>query len=416
MGSVYAVTNIMDTINYEHVNCFRGSGNRGFCGWGVRDRGGDLTLNRSVLCQNWAANPGSTINHIRFRTGAVTGAGTIKFAFWSKAPSAVQYTLVGTVELDGTEFDAGWVADTIYVYTLTTPVRFPNVSGATCLMSVYTPTGNLVQLDYTAATGSADARIYTGDATATTSFDWDSGASVADSQFAVSAEAFDEPDTWEAITDGASMYEENDDWQNAGDCTSPGAGWNNVANIYDGNAGTVSTSVGGNGSVIYIDLGAGQVATDPWARGSSFPDYTVSGVRGVRQISISGDVALNGTIAVAYSDSDSDTIPAAGYENIYWNDTVAAFTDDILIPVIARWLRISQAGTSAADTIKEVEVYQMQYQVADGKFYVEAEEARHYVWLENYPSADKVFKFSVENVCGATSRTSDPITNRRYKD
>jgi len=416
MGSVYAVANVMDTINYEHVNRFVGNGNRGFSGWGVRDRGGDLPLNRSVLCQNWTATPGSTVNYIRFRTGAVTGAGTVTFGFWSLAPGAIQYSLTGSVILNGSEFDTGWVADTVYVYAFTTPIRFPNISGTTCVMSAFTPTGSLVQLDYTAATGSADSRLYTGDATLSNPFDWKNDPLVSDSQYAVSAEAFDEPDLWEAMSNGGSMFEVNEDWHNVLYCTSPGAGWSNLANIYDGSGATSATSVGGNGSDIYIDLAAGQVASSLWGRGASFPDYTVTGVRSVNKISISGQVAALGTITISYSDKDTSTIPPAGFESIYWNDTAAVFADIVEIPVIARWLRISEAGAAITDTISEIEVIQMEYMVSDGKFYVESSEGKHYVWVENYPSSDKVYKFSVENVCGATSRTSDPITNRMYKD
>lgn len=416
MGSVFAVNNIMNRINYEHIRCYKGNGNKGFCGWGVRDRGEDLPVDRSVLCQNWAASPGSAINYIRFRTGTVTGAGEVTFAFWAKAPSAVQYSMVGRVILDGSEFDGGWVDDTDYIYALPSSIRFPNVSGTVCLMSAYTSAGSNVALSYTSDTGSADARVYNGDASDHNLFNWDSGAGVSDVAFAVSAEALDEPSSWVGVEAGASMEDQNEEWHDPAYCTSPGGGWDNLGNIYDGNPATASTGVGGNGSVIYIDLAAGQIATNPWIRGSSFPDYSETGVRGLMRISISGEVILNGAIALAYSDRDTETVPTAGFENIYWNDTVGAFSHDITVPVLARWLRIVQAGTSAGDSISGLEVFQMQLRVANGKFYVEAEEPRHYVWVENYPVSDGAYKFSIQNVCGAESRTSSPMTNRRYKD
>ena len=416
MGSVYAVTNVMDSANYQFINCYQGNGNRGFCGWGVRNRGGDLALNKTVLCQNWAANPGATISYIRFRTGAVTGAGTITFTWWQKAAGVATFTRKGTITLDGSEFDAGWVADTVYVYALPTPVQFSSTSGSTCLMSVYTPVGSLVQLDYTAATGSADARIYTGDASANASFDWDTGLGVTDVAYAIAAEAFDEPDLWDTIDNGGSLIEESANWEAPAFCTSPGAGWDNLGNLYDNNPATISVSVGGNGAEVLLDLGAGQIATEPWAQGKSFPDYTETGVRAVYLIDIEGEVKIGGTIALAYSSTDTDTAPVAGYENIYWNDTVAVFSDTITVPVIARWIRITEAGASAVDEIGEITINQIKYGVTDGKFYVEAEDASHYVWVDNYPKSDKAYVFSIENVCGAESRTSDPITNRKYKD
>jgi len=410
MASVFGVNNIMDTQIYDKIKAYEGVGNIGFCGWGVRDRGEVMNDGITLLCENWRAHPGASISWLRFRIGSYAGgAADIIFSFWQKAPAALTYTRAGTVTL--TEADIAMTPGE-YTYALATPISFSSVSGTTCLMAVYTSAN--VHLDCTDDTGAAEARVYAGNASASATFDWDAGVNVKDSTIAASAEAFDAPTTWDQVLDGGCVVQHSTAWQDPAYCTA--VGWANPTNIYDDNPATVSTSTGGNGSAIYIDLGAGFDPADPWDRHNVFPDYAAYGVRAVFQMHMSGVVDADGGLAVSYSDSDSDDVPVAGWETIYWNDQSDAYDDDITIPVVARWIKITEVGTSAVDTVSEFSVDIMSTRVTDGSFYVEPSEDPNIVWVESYATEDKVYVMSIGNIAGAESPTSTPVTNRRYRD
>ena len=410
MASVFGVNNIMDTQIYDKIKVYEGLGNIGFCGWGVRDRGVALPSGRSVLCQNWPAREGSSISWLRFRVSAYAGGSAdIVFSFWQKGPGAITYTRVGYVTITEADID---MSPGEYTFALDTPISFSSVSGTTCLMAIYTSAN--VQLDYTDDTGSNDARSYIGDASASATFDWDAGAGVSDRPFAVSAEAFDSPTDWDQVLDGGCIGAESTAWQDVHFCTS--TTWTNPENIYDGNPATAAVSTSGNGAAIHIDLGAGLVPDTPWARLNVFPDYTAYGVRAVFRMHIDGIIDIGGGIAVSYSDSDEITVPVGGWETVYWNDNSGGVDDDITIPVIARWIKITEVGTSVLDEISEFSVRIMTARVTDGNFWVEPAEDPNLVWVESYVTEAKAYVMSIGNVARAESPTSYPVTNRRYRD
>jgi hypothetical protein len=403
MATVYGIKNVLDSRIYDRIQAYEGVGNIGFCGWGVRTRGSALLSGRTVLCQNYAANPGASISWLRFGIAAYAGgSASIIFSFWQKGPTAITYTRVGTVTI--TQDDIAMVSGTTYTWALDTPINFSSVSGTTCLVAVYSDTN--VQLDYTSNTGSSDARLYVGNASANTTFDWDNSGSVSDQPYAVSAEAFDAPSSWDMVLDGGAVASEDTDWQDPLYCTS--TEWSDPEHIYDG-----------NGASIYIDLGSGFVpsVTGAWARENIFPDYGDYGVRAVYKMFISGTIQASGGISVSYSDTDSEVAPGAGYETIYWNDTPGAFSDDeIAIPVVARWIKITEVGTSATDEVSEFEIQTFSYHVTDGRFFVESSQNPNAIWLESYPASDKAYVMTLANIAGAESPATMPITNRRYCD
>lgn len=401
--------NNLSQAKYEHVVALEGTGSS-FCGWGVRDRGGDAALDKTLLCQNWSADSGTVIEWIRMRTGSAGGAGKFIFAFWQQSISGGDYTNVGTVTFDENDAGGAWGVNTNYIFQLENPIAFASGAVSYCRMSVYSDAANVAVMS-AAATGSADSKVVHSDISSSLTYDFDSAG---DLDMGASAEAFASPISVRAIEEGGTLNEENANWQNAAACTA--VGWTNVANIYG--AG-VAVSSGGNGAKILIDLDSGGIHIPTWGHNNEFPDYSLYGVRAVSSIDITYELMLSGGLSIEYNDTDSNTEPLGAWEEIFRDVSApsgAPISETIEIPVVARWLRITEIGTSITDEVTIVNVYQMRLEVTDGKFYVASIDDPHLVWLESYPAQDRLYYFQVKNKAGSSSYVSDPISNRKYKD
>ena len=416
MASVFGINNIMDTQIYDKIKVYEGVGNSGFCGWGVRDRGELMPDDKTLFCRLWRPSAGSTISWLRYRIASLgSGLCTLTFTFWEKRASASKYTRVGRVFLRSDDVD---LSPGEHTYPLLQPIHFSSSPDTECAMAVHCLG---VGLSCTSDTGAATALATNGDVSESL-FDWNpiTNPNVALSPTAVSAEAFDAPIDWSLVLEGGAISGPETDWQDASYCTS--STWSNPGNIYDGDASTSATSTAGNGAAIVIDLGAGLEPEEPWHRQNKFPDYSSFGVRAVHRMEITGTIATGGGIAVSYSDADQSTAPISGWETIYWNDTtvgageIKIFDDEISIPVVARWIKITEVGASTTDTVSSFKVYSMQARVTNGEFGVEPSEDPNLVWVESYVTRDKVYAMTIGNIAGAESPLSYPCTNRRYRD
>jgi len=249
------------------------------------------------------------------------------------------------------------------------------------------------------------------------------------SNWAVSFECFTEPDTWTALTYGGAISEENTDWHNASWCSSPGGEWSNPVNIYG--AGVSSSTA--NADALYIDVGASAALPtgDPWnpsgislgipgGIGDVFPDYTAYGVRALTYIKVDADMGASGTekIYIQVNDTDDDTqYPTTGWQTMYIIEGTNAVSIEVHIPVIARWVRFVKGGTDTNQCdIDDVEIHNIVYAVSDGDFPINMVEDRHHCWVENYPTAVRIFKSSVKNMAGAEGTPGLPFTNRENVD
>lgn len=423
MATTMGIRNQLVYAKYEHIAAAEGDG-MSFCGWGVRNRGSDLTQGNTYLCTTWGADPGTTIEWIRFQTGtgAMPGNGDITITFWQQNALGGNFTNRGTVTFTEADTDAGtWAANTVYTFQLDTPISFGTYAASNCFVSVYTSgAADVLQLS-SSTTVAANTNWVAGDISEQASYDWDSEPQVAT---AIALEAFSSPTSYTTMTGGGSMTEETTDWQNGTACTASGGGagsWttgvapDDPSGIYTGGANAFSA--GGNGSEIIIDLHNGAAYTI--YPGSGYPGsaYAVYPLAYLEMTYTLNNPGGTSALSVQYNDDDAAVAPAGGWEELWRDgDAVGATTETIAIPVVARWLKIEQIGTNVLDQVSDFNVYVFEVEVTDGKFYVDANDAIHYVWLDEYPDEDKLYHFQLKNKAGSGSDWSDPISNRRAKD
>lgn len=425
MGSIINVRkNLAD--QYNQFKCYRGEGNLGCAGWGVRDRDEAPGINANTFfCAGYGVPSGARIKYLRFRLVANSGVPAndyIGFAIWRRRlvgaslgayENIYNYVVTNDVLIEN-GYAAGFASNINYVVTLPREVYLQPTSGVRYYFSIY-PFG--LQLDYDLA-GTTDGCSYgtiAGDFTAAPTVDI---ADLTDCDYAISFEIFAEPDSWIQLLNGGSIEEENIGWQAPAFCTTGGpTGWATEEHIYDGLGDAVS---GGVGDYIDVDLGAGLVPAIPWdptsVDSANFPDYAAFGVRALTMLSIQGEIVAGGSaITIAIHDSDTIAAPAVGWQPVVTLDTLGAFDEDIVLPQIARWIRILETGAGGTK-VSNLDVFQIGYRVLDGHFYIDMSDAAHPNWVENYPTLERVYRVIAGNMAGAESTPSKPFTNRANLD
>jgi hypothetical protein len=127
-------------------------------------------------------------------------------------------------------------------------------------------------------------------------------------------------------------------------------------------------------------------------------------------------VVTDGTLDIMISAKDTDVAPLFGYELIRRLATGAYAPERILLPEIARWVRIVHSGGAGSITISDFQVWEIRYPVSNGDFPVDVMTANHSAWIENYPTVDTIRRVTAGNMAGGESRPSVPFTNREHRD
>jgi hypothetical protein len=425
MGSIINVRkNLAD--QYNHFKCYRGEGNLGCAGWGVRDRDEAPGINANTFfCAGYGVPSGARIKYLRFRLVANSGVPAndyIGFAIWRRRlvgaslgayENIYNYVVTNDVLIEN-GYAAGFASNINYVVTLPREVYLQPTSGVRYYFSIY-PFGLQLDYDLAGTTNGCSYGTIAGDFTAAPTVDI---ADLTDCDYAISFEIFAEPDSWIQLLNGGSIEEENIGWHAPAFCTTGGpTGWATEEHIYDGLGDAVS---GGVGDYIDVDLGAGLGPAIPWdptsVDSANFPDYAAFGVRALTMLSIQGEIVAGGSaITIAIHDSDTIAAPAVGWQPVVTLDTLGAFDEDIVLPQIARWIRILETGAGGTK-VSNLDVFQIGYRVLDGHFYIDMSDAAHPNWVENYPTLERVYRVIAGNMAGAESTPSKPFTNRANLD
>ena len=430
MGAIALIEKDQD-VYYNGVYVYNGSGHVGAAGWGVRDRDGVTVSGSTYLSVLYTLPTAMDINYVSFRVQTAAAVGdTVKFSIWKKTSTATSFTRVQTVTIDQTMVDAqygsgvwGVENDKIYTLELDEAINIVPEVGFTYYVAVYASgcvldrsTGGSINGCYSVAADMSASASYLISALTL-------------GNDAVSFECFTEPDSWTRLTDGGAISEENTDWQSGTYVKSNAGEWGTVANIYDGNPATSSTSTA-NGDALYIDISGDNTlptgaAWDPTSFvAASFPDYTVYGVRAMSYIVFTTDLGASGNEVIYIQVNDSDVASATpwadittGWQTMYTISGSNAVSGTVYIPVIARWVRFVKGGadTNQCD-IDEIEIHTIQYSVTDGDFPVNMVNTRHHCWVENYPTAMKIMKAAVKNMAGGIGSPGLPFTNRENVD
>lgn len=420
-----------EDVYYNGVHIHRGSGHVGAGGWGVRARDQVVgTVGDSVLSLIYPPPLSSGIKYVSFRVLAagVPATDEVIFSVWKKTDTGTSFIRVYAYTIDESVIQAQYGSgvtfanNTIYTIGLPVALHIPLEPGYSYYVAVYS---SGCELDYD-TDGSINGAYYV--AADMSASDQYAVAAMTLSDRAVSFECFVEPDTWDALTDGGAISEENTDWHNALWCSSPGGEWANPVNIY-GAGVSLSTA---NEDALYIDVGASAALPtgDPWdpspgpqssdVIGDVFPDYAAYGVRALTYIKVDADMGASGTekIYIQVNDTDDDTqYPTTGWQTMYTMTGTNAVSVDVYIPVIARWVRFVKGGTDTNQCeIDDVEIHSIVYGVDDGDFPISMVNDRHHCWIENYPTSVRIFKSSVKNMAGAEGTPGLPFTNRENVD
>ena len=127
-------------------------------------------------------------------------------------------------------------------------------------------------------------------------------------------------------------------------------------------------------------------------------------------------MAATGSLDVLISAEDTSSAPAYGYERILSLPPATYAPYRLLIPSIARWVKIVNSGASVSVAISDFKVYQIQYGIVDGNFPVDVLRVSHNVWVENYPTTVSVRRLTMGNMAGGESLPGKPFTNRENLD
>ena len=425
MGNLALIEKDED-VYYNGIYIYEGSGHVGAGGWGVRarDQAPGLT-GVSVLSLLHKPPLESDINYVSFRVlvAGTPATDTVIFSVWKKAPTALFFTQIYSYTVNQAVIQAQYGSsvtfanDTIFKIELPTALRLNASPNFEYYVAVYS-TG--CTLDYDTDGAVNGAYYVAADISASSTY---AIAAMTLSDYAVSFECYTEPDAWSQVLYGGAIAEENTDWQNATYCTA--VGWGTVANIYDGNPATSSTSTA-NGDIILIDVSGDNTlptgdAWDPSLELSKklFPDYTAYGVRALASMTVVADMGASGNekIYVEVSDFDSSLSSSIGWQRMFTIEGTNAVTETFFIPAIARWVRFVKGGadTNQCD-IDEVTINTVLYGITDGDFPVIMGNDRHHVWAENYPTGIKIYKALVKNMSGAQGSPGVPFTDRENVD
>lgn len=425
MGSILYCERRQDTA-YQHIKVYESASTPGFAGWGVRDDRATETMDLAVICEKYPIPAGTRLCRAAFHVGHVDVAEPDKYisvGIW-RYNSADPTTIYRETAFNITEEDVTAFTDDTK-YTVEFDVIAVGVGSGTV------PTGTEYYISFfghgvgiAEDTGTADdgAWVHTvpnaniNDPTLHISSI--NTALVPATNSAFSFEVWGAVASWDQVEEGGTITEVNEDWHNASACTTDG--WVDCTNVFvdDGNDARATEN-----DSIFIDLANGQIASDHWLyTNTEFPDYETYGVRALQNIRVVGDFnAADSELTVLWTDIDSSAVPEVGWQNLVTLAPVGAifpgeaFDVTTKIPEIARWIKITKTG-STNDNVDYIEITQFSYAVDDGKFYVNHAQTDHYVWVDNYPTEEKVYKTSVANIAGAESATSDEFTNRINKD
>ena len=422
MGTILYADRRTDT-QYQHVRVYEDHSSPGFSGWGVRTRT-TLSTAEAVLCTKYPIPYGTRLARACFMFSAVGAAPVMSIAVWrySTTDPATIYR-VSSFNITAADVDGGvFLPDVKYV------VEFDPIS----IGSGSIPLGTEFYISFYAD----DCRIYADD-----SVD-DAGALIYTdatnindplviinsrhySDFtaetvACSFEAWGEVAAWDRVLPGGTVAEVNEDWHDTSFIVTDG--WTNKDNIMVDDANFADAT---EDDSVWIDLGAGLDPAVPWdesALPEDFPDYDVYGVRALKSVHIEGRLmAADSELTISWTAADTTDAPdiMAGWENIATIIPTGATPEGVNItyacPHIARWIKITKQGTTS-DEVQFVSVTQIQYPVTDGEFMVDHSDDPHYLWVDNYPSEDKVYKMSLANSAGAESETTNEYTNRINRD
>jgi hypothetical protein len=428
VGSIITTRkNVAD--QYNHFKVYRGSGNLGTSGWGVRERDTGVFLDNTAFCLSHPAASGSKMKYVCFRVSNCPTPATdyVNLGIFRQRTSmtgiAGDYENVYNYHIDRAVVQAQGYADlaaaSVFIIELPEEVYLQPSSGTKYYLAVYP---SVLDLDYDDGLVVDGCAIYTavGDVTATNTV---APADLTVNDYSISFEMFAEPDDWIAITDGGAVEEENVAWQDPAYCTTGlNVGvddWTDHDHIYAaGNA--VSTA---NGSWINIDL----AGTDnplptgtPWdplsIEGTIFPDYHAYGVRALRQLLVTGTFGADDELTILIHDTDSATAPVIGWQPIAVFNGAGAYSETVDIPQVVRWIQLLETGPTGGTIITTFQVLQLAYHVTDGKFYTDMANGSHPNWVANYPVADTVYRVTAGNLAGGESSPSRPFTNRTNID
>lgn len=401
--------------SYTGLNIKRNSGAFNSCGYGVRDRDDETALDTTHFCTVYQpVGGGASIRFCKFRvsTGTTT-AGPIILSLWYRDTGDDTLKPLGYVEFDKPA--AHWLSDTEYYYEMESPISLPLSSGRTYYAAIWS---EFAKLD---ATNMKTKRGVTFSGNALM-FSPIPVADQADSDYAVSFEAWGEPSSWTKVLQGGGIEEASEEWEKE---TPPGTypyctgTMTDPEKVIGGVAGNAVS--GAQNNYIALDLGGGMTATALLAS-EVFPDYATSGIRAVSNVSVTMTLASGGIIAVMSSESDTPIMPdisgggwtLLGQEK--YNAGSPTVTLSAKIPSLSRWIVLIELGTSTTDEISLVEISQIKTAVSDGNFPVSFLNLFHKCWTKNYPIDDAVYKVQAYSAAGAVSPLGNPFTNRKYKD
>lgn len=410
--------------SYQYCKIYEALVTPSIGGWGVRARDSSAS-GGNVICVRYPLTRGTILSTVSFIVNGI-GVGTPKNLYvgvWGQSPTIYPTRIyrVGTAVIS--EEDVGGSFGSIAGIRTTVriePILVELPGGALDMQYFLSFTGENVNLEMGTTTLGSSVE-YSG---ATPNINDPSveityidESEFSDNEEAVSIEAWGRVDKWTRIETGGTIVEDSDEWQVAG--TYYGS-WSNVENTFIDDASEATAD-----GRLYIDLGAGIEPAVPWNDESAtltldFPDYDEYGVRALCQLTIKGTIndATN-ELTIMYCDQDTSSIPspAAGWENLDLISGAGAFDNTYYIPQIARWIQIVQTTENAAtDDVSFIQITQLGYAVEDGKFTVDHSQVIHNFWVDNYPTADAVYKLQVANMAGAESETSTEFTNRINKD
>jgi hypothetical protein len=423
MGTILTANRRTDTF-YNHLRVYANSEDPGFYGWGIRRRA-TSDENLSVICGSYPIVSGGRLGSISFFVDTVDGGvptPSLYFGVWSLVAGGATFNRVASSLMQITAADVGgtWTDDTIYTVTFD-PISFPVIAGE-YYISFYSDGLYLYETTGTVADGAYE---WNGMVPTYNINDPASPTSQAVIKFnqennAYSVEAWGSVIDWELFEVGGCVMERAEDWQDPAFCTTDG--WTNPTNIYEDDS-SVAVSTGA-GNSIWLDLGAG--VNGNWNHLiTSFPDYTTQGVRAMVYVRIKGklEAAGGGSITVEWSEDNHVAPPALGWQNLIQVDfdnhfpgVDQPYDTTAELPEIAKWLKITEAGTNVNDEVEMLECFDISTGVADGIFYVNHSQAIHHMWIDNYATTERVLRITANNIAGAESEASYEFTNRINKD